>query len=133
MPTFAHRFRKLSEREVGGGSKTTGATQTEWLGDVDGRRVKLRVTVRCIVEGELFLTSSNQRLTDSNVGRGGHFLDFVFVHGDLDEPRRLKLAAWVMETDTRPVRFRRKGERLYRHGVGSVMDGLIPNPRWNGE
>ena len=133
MPSFADHFRKLSERTVGGGAKTTGATETVWRGVVDMVQMTIRVTVRCIVQGESFLTCSNHRLTDSNVGRGGHFLDVVFVQGDLDGPRRLKLAAWIMEVDTRPLRFRRTGETLPRGGTASVMDGLIFNPQWNGE
>ena len=104
-------------RETRWSPKTTGRHVTTWIGLVGGERFIVRVSPRTRIEGEHFLTSSNQRLRESNVGRGGYFLDVEVLSGGVDGPNADGLAAMICavedeEGQCRPVRLRPRGARF---------------------
>ncbi len=88
-------FYLVERRQTRCSHKTTGRDVTAWIGLVGGERFVVRVTPRTRIEGEHFLTSSNQRLRESNVGRGGYFLDVEVLSGRVDGPNADALAAMI--------------------------------------
>jgi len=73
--TFDEAFRRIGQRRVGGGPKTTEADEFTFIGNLGDGIVFLTSRVRLIDPNESFYTSSNHRLRDSHVGRSGHWID----------------------------------------------------------
>lgn len=113
---FLDCFTEIRRRLVGGGQKTTPATQIEWRGQCAGVLMRLRSTVRLREPIEHFLTPSNMRLRDSHVGRAGHFIDIEVleaaapVTGELLQHIQRMAAA----LDGRPIVVRVAGDPLHR-------------------
>ncbi|MGE0854148.1 MAG: hypothetical protein AB7O44_31815 [Hyphomicrobiaceae bacterium] len=82
--TFDEAFRQIGRRQVGGGPKTTPADELLFCGNLGSGLILLTSRVRLIEPNESFYTSSNHRLRDSHVGRGGHWVD-IQVRGECSD------------------------------------------------
>lgn len=114
-------FHLVDHRVVGGGAKIMGRDMTTWVGLVHGERFVLRISPRTCVAGESFLTSTNHRLRDSHVGRGGYFLDVEVLSGPAagaaaDELVALLVAVEHEDASRRTVRLRVRGAK-FRSGL----------------
>jgi hypothetical protein len=75
--TFDDAFRKIAQRKVNGGPKTTPADECTFCGNLGAGVLFLTSRVRLIEPKESFYTSSNHRLRDSHVGRSGHWVEII--------------------------------------------------------
>jgi hypothetical protein len=104
--SFTEAFRQIGRRTVGGGPKTTGADERLFCGNLGSGILFLTSRVRLCEPNESFYTSSNHRLRDSHVGRGGHWVDIV-VRGTCSDAELILIRRLAQREDTRPVRVRR--------------------------
>lgn len=113
---FLDCFVETARRLVGGGPKTTPATQLEWRGHLAGVAMRLRSTVRLREPSEHFLTPSNMRLRHSHVGRSGHFVDIEVLDASASlTPELLRqIERMAAAVDDRPILVRPAGSRLFR-------------------
>jgi hypothetical protein len=128
---FAQQFKLVKSRKVGGGAKTTTADETTWQGTYDGLNLTLRVRPRAVSEGEHFLTSANQRIRESNVGKFGHFLDVeVLDGGPLTDAQRDALGKFISAADgqKRAARVRERGEPFRTGQLSGTPDRMQRPP-----
>ncbi|AMB44357.1 hypothetical protein [Methylobacterium sp. AMS5] len=104
--SFAEAFRQIGQRTVGGGPKTTGADERLFCGNLGSGIVFLTSRVRLCEPNESFYTSSNHRLRDSHVGRGGHWID-IAVRGTCSDADLALIRQLAQAMDTRPIVVRR--------------------------
>jgi hypothetical protein len=129
---FLDAFRLAARGKTRDGKTVAPGDITIWEGTLDGDAYRLRVTVRCRVAGESFLTSSNMRLRTTRTGEGGWFLDVVIARGPATAERRAQIAALIDAVERadaarankppRRVRVRAQGERLRPPGLGDIFD-----------
>lgn len=104
--SFDEAFRRIGQRKVRGGPKSTGADEFIFVGNL-GRGILFLISrVRLIEPYESFYTSSNHRLRDSHVGRSGHWVD-IQVHGICSDAELALIERLAQAVDERPVVVRR--------------------------
>lgn len=108
--SFDEAFRQIGKVKIGGGPKTIGADRLTFVGNIGGGLIFLTSTVRLNEPNESFYTSSNHRLRDSHVGRGGHWVD-IEVHGSASEEDLAVIERLAQMADTRRVQVRRSSRR----------------------
>jgi antirestriction protein ArdC len=113
--TFHEAFRKIGEKKVGGGPKTTAADEFLFYGDLGSGPLILRSRVRLIDPKESFYTSSNHRLRDSHIGRSGYWID-IEVRGECSDNDLALIERLAREADSRPVVARRVARFRHRSG-----------------
>jgi hypothetical protein len=112
---FDEAFRKIGERKVGGGPKTTAADEFLFCGNLGSGMVFLRSRVRLIDPNESFYTCSNHRLRDSHVGRAGHWVE-IEVRGECSDDDLVLIERLARDADTRPVIVRHVKALVRRPG-----------------
>lgn len=109
-------FSEVGRRKVGNcGGKTLPADRITWTGLVRGRPVRVVSTVRLVL-GNLAHFSVNSA---ARIGAhpwklpGGHYIDLAVESRDnLSDEDLLTIGKLAAAMDTRPVRVRRRSERL---------------------
>jgi hypothetical protein len=104
--TFDEAFRKIGQRKVNGGPKTTSADEYTFCGNLGAGILFLISRVRLIEPNESFYTCSNHRLRDSHVGRSGHWVEII-VRGDCTDHELALIERLARAADSRPVLVRR--------------------------
>ena len=110
-PRFLDVFRKVAHRKVGGGDKSLPADLITWAGIYADQRIVLRTRPRQIEPHATFLISSNQRLRTSG-HTSAEFVDVELLEGVLSEAQLGALEQLLQVVDERPVRVRRRSERV---------------------
>jgi hypothetical protein len=104
--SFDEAFRRIGQKKIGGGPKTTEADEFLFCGNLGSGILFLTSRVRLIDPNESFYTSSSHRLQDSHVGRAGHWVD-IAVTGDCSDDQLALIQHLAEAADTRPVMVRR--------------------------
>jgi hypothetical protein len=100
-----------SRKVDGWGSKTSAADIKTWRGWIQGQKVEVRSYPRLINALASFLTPSNARLrTGYQEKWGGHFVDIeILKPSQPGASLESFIAELAKQSDTRPVRVRKKG------------------------
>lgn len=106
--SFDEAFRQIGRAKVGGGPKTIPADKFTFCGNIGSGFLILTSQVRLNEPNESFYTSSNHRLRDSHVGRGGHWVD-IEVFGKASDEDLATIQRLAQMADTRSVHVRLSG------------------------
>jgi hypothetical protein len=107
--SFDEAFRRIGQRKVVGGPKTTEVDEFTFVGNLGNGILFLTSHVRRIDPHESFYTSSEHRLRDSQVGRSGHRVD-ITVHGLCSDAERVLIERLARAIHDRPVIVHRTGQ-----------------------
>lgn len=118
--TFAEAFRQIGRKTTSDEPTTEPADERLFCGNLGSGILFLTSRLRPMDPGESFYSSHVHRLCDSQIGRGGHWID-IAVRGDCSDRDLALIERLAQATDTRPVVVRRilAFARTARTGGGS--------------